>query len=211
MDFMLEKKMLRLGKILILLLIPFITNCNMKNIQDNNEDYEVYADEIVKNFAKEMKNEYGLLCIGSGGSMPHDVANIGVMFTIQKKMTSLEEARELEIAAIQKLLNHINNHQKIRPYLREYPFKYDRVRISISFTNENNEQYTDGSITYMYQARNKIFYKKAESCIAEGYQITDPDTNEVYTVPDKEDYKLIPYYDEPYEEALKKVKSLPKN
>jgi len=211
MDFMLEKKMLRLGKILIFLLIPFITNCKMKNIKDNNEDYEVYADEIVKNFAKEMKREYGLQCIGSGGSMPHDVAKIGVMFTIQKKVTSLEEARELEIAAIQKLLNHINNHQKIRPFLREYPFKYDRVRISISFTDENNQRYTDGSIVYMYQAKNKIFYCTAKEYIDKGYQITHPRTNEVYTVPDREATKLMDYYDEPYEKAVKKVKSLPKN
>ena len=211
MGFIQEKKMLRLGKFLILLLTPFITNCKMKNIQDNNEDYEVYADEIVRSFAKDMKKEYGLQCIGSGGSMPHDVAEIGVMFTIQKKVTSLEEARELEVAAIQKLLNHINNHQKIRPFLREYPFKYDRVSVSISFTNENNQRYTDGSIVYMYQARNKIFYKKAKEYIDKGYQITHPRTNEVYTVPDREATRLIDYYDEPYDEALKKVKSLPKN
>ena len=202
--------MLRLGKFLILLLTPFITNCKMKNIQDNNEDYEVYADEIVRSFAKDMKKEYGLQCIGSGGSMPHDVAEIGVMFTIQKKVTSLEEARELEVAAIQKLLNHINNHQKIRPFLREYPFKYDRVSVSISFTNENNQRYTDGSIVYMYQARNKIFYKKAKEYIDKGYQITHPRTNEVYTVPDREATRLIDYYDEPYDEAVKKVKNLSK-
>jgi len=145
------------------------------------------------------------------GGMPKDVEEIGVMFTIQKKVTSLKEARELEVVAIQKLLDHINNHQKIRPYLREYPFKYDRVRISISFTDENNQRNTDGSITYMFQAKNNLFYCTSEKYIAKGYQITHPRTNEVYTVPDREDYKLIDYYDEPYEEALKKVKSLPKN
>lgn len=203
--------MLKHVKLLIFLLIPFVTNCKIKNIQGNNEDYEVYADEIVRNFSKEMKREYGLQCVGSGGSMPHDVAKIGVMFTIQKKVTSLEEARGLEVAAIQKLLNQINNHPKIRPYLREYPFKYDRVRISISFTDKNNEQYMDGSITYMYQARSKIFYCTAKEYIDKGYQITDPETKEVYVVPDREDYKLMDYYDELYEDAVKKIKNISKN
>ena len=173
--------------------------------------YVKYVHEIVNEYIKEMEREHGLHCIGSGGGMPKDVEEVGVMFTIQKKVTSLEEARELEIAAIQKLLDHINNHPKIRPFLREYPFKYDRVRISISFTDKNNEQFTDGSITYMFQAKNNLFYCTSEKYIAKGYQITDPDTNEVYTVPDREDYKLIDYYDEPYEEAVKKIKSLPKN
>jgi len=92
----------------------------------------------------------------------------------------LEEARELEVAAIQKLLNHINSHQKIRPFLREYPFKNDRVEISISFTDENNQRYTDGRITRVSQVKNNLFYFTAKEYIAKGYQITDPDTNEVY-------------------------------
>jgi len=207
MDFTQEKKMLKHVKTLFFLIFFMVNSMNAKE----RPVYVKYVHEIVNEYKKEMKKEYGLQCIGSGGSMPHDVAEIGVMFTIQKKVTSLEEARELEVAAIQKLLNHINNHPKIRPFLREYPFKNDRVEISISFTDKNNEQYMDGSIAYMYQVRNKIFYKTAEKCIAKGYQITHPRTNEVYNVPDREDYKLIPYYDEPYEEALKKVKSLPKN
>ena len=199
--------MFRLDKVL------FILTFFMGNSMHAKERpvYVKYVHEIVNEYIKEMEREHGLHCIGSGGGMPKDVEEVGVMFTIQKKVTSLEEARELEIAAIQKLLDHINNHPKIRPFLREYPFKYDRVRISISFTDKNNEQFTDGSITYMFQAKNNLFYCTSEKYIAKGYQITDPDTNEVYTVPDREDYKLIDYYDEPYEEAVKKIKSLPKN
>ena len=199
--------MFRLGNVLFILTFFMVNSMNAKE----RPIYVKYVHEIVNEYKKEMKKEYGLQCIGSGGSMPHDVAEIGVMFAIQKKVTSLEEARELEVVAIQKLLDHINNHPKIRPFLREYPFKNDRVSVSISFTNENNQRYTDGSIVYMYQARNKIFYKKAKEYIDKGYQIKHPRTNEVYTVPDREATRLIDYYDEPYEEAVKKVKSLSKN
>jgi len=199
--------MFRLDKILFILTFFMVNSMNAKE----RPAYVKYVHEIVNQYIKEMEREHGLHCIGSGGGMPKDVEEVGVMFTIQKKVTSLEEARELEVAAIQKLLDHINNHPKIRPFLREYPFKYDRVRISISFTDENNQRYTDGRITRVSQARNKIFYRKAKEYIDKGYQITDPDTNEVYTVPDREATKLIDYYDEPYEEAVKKIKSLPKN
>ena len=207
LDFIQERKMFRLDKVLFILTFFMVNSMHAKE----RPVYVKYVHEIVNQYIKEMEREHGLHCIGSGGGMSKDVEEVGVMFTIQKKVTSLEEARELEVAAIQKLLDHINNHPKIRPFLREYPFKYDRVRISISFDDENNQRYTDGSIVYMYQARNKIFYKKAKEYIDKGYQITDPDTNEVYTVPDREATKLIDYYDEPYEEAVKKIKSLPKN
>ena len=60
----------------------------MVNSMNANERpvYVKYVHEIVNEYKKEMKKEYGLQCIGSGGSMPHDVAEIGVMFTIQKKL-----------------------------------------------------------------------------------------------------------------------------
>ncbi len=210
MVFIQEKIMHKCVKFLILLIIPFTISCKMKNNQDKNEDYEVYVDEVVRDFVKEAQKEYGLKCIGSGGSMPHDVAEIGVMFTIQKKITSVEEARELEVAAIQKLLHHINNHSKIRPFLREYPFHNDRVSISISFTDRKNHRYTDGRITRVHQARNRIFYCTAKEYLDKGYRVTDPETNEVLVVPDRKGSKLVDYYNEPYEEALKKIKSLPK-
>jgi len=207
MDFIQERKMFRLGNVLFILTFFMVNSMNAKE----RPIYVKYVHEIVNEYKKEMKKEYGLQCIGSGGSMPHDVAEIGVMFAIQKKVTSLEEARELEVVAIQKLLDHINNHPKIRPFLREYPFKYDRVEISISFTDENNQRYTDGRITRVSQVKNNLFYFTAEEYIDKGYQIKHPRTNEVYTVPDREATRLIDYYDEPYDEALKKVKSLPKN
>jgi len=78
----------------------------------------------------------------------------------------LEETLELEVVAIQKLLNHINNHPKIRPYLREHPFKNDRVSVAISFTDENNQRYTDGSIVYIYiRLEIKFFTKKQKNTL----------------------------------------------
>ena len=51
--------------------------------------------EVVDVFEKEMKEQYGLLCIGQGGGMPYDIEKIEVDFVYHHQVT-IEEARELE-------------------------------------------------------------------------------------------------------------------
>ena len=121
-------------------------------------EYEGYVNEIVRDFAKDMKSKYGLYCYGSGGSMPNDIEEIEVLFISYQKST-VEDARKMEVNAVEELLQRINAHDKIRPYLREYPFNQARVGISISFRTKNNERPIDGSVALVFLARNKIFYK----------------------------------------------------
>ncbi|MEI6241850.1 MAG: hypothetical protein WCP39_00400 [Chlamydiota bacterium] len=150
--------------------------------------YLQYANEIIRVFVNEIEKEYGFTCIGSGGGMAHDVEEISVKFMAYQR-ASIEQAREYEVNAIQKLLKIINSHDKIRPFLREYPFKANMLRVSISFGKKDNSPLTDGSVVFVFQARDKIYYNKAEP-------VTE---------------SLLDLYEEPYEEAVKIVKeNLPK-
>ncbi|MEI6241847.1 MAG: hypothetical protein WCP39_00385 [Chlamydiota bacterium] len=148
--------------------------------------YLQYANEIIRSFSNEIEKEYGFTCIGSGGGMSHDVEEISVQF-IAYRRASIEKARELEVKATEKLLRMINDHEKIRPFLREYPFKTYRVEVSIAFNKVDNSAFTDGSVAYVSKIRDKIFYYKATLV--------------------KED--LVKLYEEPYEEAVKIVKENP--
>jgi hypothetical protein len=156
--------------------------CTAKEKKEKAVDYEVYVDQVIHQFSKEMKKEYGFRCIGDGGRMPHDVEGISVDF-MSYQMVSIDEARKLEVFAIETLLRIINTHEKIRPFLREFPFKATRTRVSISFHQKDNTYFTNGSVAFVFQAKDKIYYDKTEA----------------------HSQDLVDLYEEPYETALKIV------
>lgn len=148
-----------------------------------NKPYLKYADQIIREFEKESAKEFKLVCSGNGGGMAHDVEEISVDFFAYRTAT-IEEARALEVAMTEKLLKKINENEKIRPFLREYPFKPERATVSVSFHKRDGSSYTDGSVAQVFQVKNRIFYSGA--------------------YPETEDYYDL--LEEPYEDALKLVK-----
>jgi len=185
-------------------------------------EYLKYVNEIVNEFEEEMKKEYGLHCCSSGGAMPHDVQEISVGFQIRKKPT-LEEAREMEVTAVKKLLHLVNNHKKIRPFLREYPFGPDRVGVSITFCNDKWDHHNDQSVTLIFTARGRIFYRGSEIRMekpllpVDYLKIKDPqDPEQCRRAIEERDKKVeklplvsqeyfVPILDESFEEAIKIV------
>jgi len=179
--------------LLLILLLPFIISCNIETKE--RAPYIEHVHEIMRVFANEMREKYGLRCCGGGGSMPYNVETIIVKFILLKK-TTLEEARVIEVNAVERLIELVNNHEKIRPHLAEYPFNSSRIKISISFNDKSGLHYTDGSITYVSLIKNKIFFDKAEKVTRKKLSGETYETN-----------KLITLLKEPYEVALEKVKN----
>ncbi|MBS0629927.1 MAG: hypothetical protein JSS30_06895 [Verrucomicrobia bacterium] len=170
------------NKISLFIMSLIFLGCQMKEKEPEKESYVCYANQIINSFADEMKKEYGLHCSGSGGKMPFDVEEFMIGFALHRHAT-IEEARELEVAVTEKFVQTINANEKIRPFLRVYPFTPDRARVSIAFQKSNNRPYTDGSVALVFQVRNRIYYN------------ADSETSPT----------LISLMDEPYDEALKIV------
>lgn len=173
--------------------------------------YLKYVDEIVDDFVEQMEKKYELHCYGSGGSMPNDVEKINVLFACYKKST-VNDARKMEVNAIQELLKRINSHEKIRPYLREYPFCTTRVGITISFRTKTDGHPLDGSVALVSLVKNKIFYDSAEIQIEEPTPLSYMnEKNEVVKefIGGGPKEKLVPLMEENYEEALKIVGTTP--
>jgi hypothetical protein len=147
--------------------------------------YLRYVSEVISAFEKEMYRDYGLKCKGTGGRMPHDVEKITVNLFIYQNAT-VEQARELEVRAIERFAQIINAHEKIRPFLREYPFPSNRIDVSISFDKPKKKKTSslEDDVAFVFQAKGKIFYR--------AYNPENP-------------YLFQPIKDEPYEEALKIV------
>ena len=204
-----RKAMNRLVKLCFV--VFFILISGSKVMSEEEKEYVHYVNEIIRDFVREMERETGLGCIGSGGEMPHDVERIEVRF-VEYRSTTLEEARALEVKAIQKLLKKINEHEKIRPFLREYPFNHNRVGISLSFQTNRSGYYLDGSIASVYNARDRIFYRKAEKKLILSPPIYNGVTGEIES-PAEEVIRerLVKLMEEPYEDAVKIVSSTPQS
>ncbi len=196
---------------LVIAIFVLITGSNMSAKETKSPAYLKYVDEIVVDFVNDMEKKYKLHCYGSGGSMPNDVEKIEVLFISYTKAT-INNAREMEVRAIQDLLQRINTHEKIRPYLREYPFCINRIDVSISFRTKTDDWPLDGSVASVFLAKNKIFYRSAEIQIEEPVPfIYTNEKNEVVKelVGGGPNEKLIPLMEETYEEALKIVGTTP--
>ena len=197
--------MIKYVRLIIFLITTLLTAPPVYYKESKSCDYLKYVDEIIEDFAKDMKTKYGLHCYGSGGSMPTDVEEIEAMFISYSHMT-VDEARKVEINAIQDLIRRINSHEKIRPYLREYPFHQGRVGVSISFRTKTDDRPFDGSVALVFLARNKIFYKAAEMKMSAPIPLTRINKNNEWTTevqPGELKETLIPLLEETYEEALK--------
>ena len=175
---------IRSNSLIKLLLFFFCFSLSAK--ENTEENYELYANKIVSSFARDMKKELGLVCIGEGGCMPHDVQKMSVDFIAYQRAT-VEQARELIVQATEKFIKAINANEEIRPFLRSYPIVEPfRAEVTIAFNQKNNRRYTDGSVSYAYQVKNKIFYRKEDPSSPRG---------------------LSPLFEETYEDALKIVQS----
>ena len=75
-------------------------------------DYEKIADQITKRTAKKLEQQNKLCLIGIGGQMMNDIQLMRMCFHLYREVT-LEEARELVIAAANEYLSDINNNEKI--------------------------------------------------------------------------------------------------
>ncbi|MBS0628184.1 MAG: hypothetical protein JSS09_08245 [Verrucomicrobia bacterium] len=147
-------------KLLLFICLFFITGALVAERKDyTREEYAFMSrsvHEIVDVFEKEMKEKFGLVCIGQGGSMPYDIQSIGVDFVVHRQMT-IEEARELEIRSTERFIEIINSHEAIRPYLRDYPWDHNRAEVMISFNQENGDDYSQG-IRLIFIAKEKVLY-----------------------------------------------------
>ncbi len=165
----------------IVLILPFGISLNAK--EDDHPAYTRYAREIRQIFIKQVEKEFGFHCETVGGSMPYDVEEISVKFSVDSAAT-VEQARELEVVLTEKFVKIINAHEKIRPFLREYPFPSSRAIVLLRFYNPPKKQSEIELVDFVYQAKSSIYYRAKN--------IDNP-------------YVYHSVYEEPYEEALKIV------
>lgn len=160
----------------------FFIACTFLSLSAEEFDYRAHADKITQRFIAEMKQEFSLDCDGMGGSMPDDLQSIEVSFVAYRK-GSIEEAREIEVKAIQRLTALINEDEKLQPYLRTVPFPTRGIEISLSFDQRNGAFYP--GLSFISHINGILRYKK-----------NDPKTD-----------RFVLIHQESFEEAVKILES----
>ena len=156
-----------------------------RKVPKNRPDVK-YVHQVTNTFLKIAKKEFGVTCGAVGSGMPSDVESITVYLSIKKKGT-VEEGRDLFVKLKERFVEVVNQHKKLRPYLREYPFTPARAHLLLSFCDKGEIINKDGSVAYVCMGRDKKIY----------YDDGNPDrSNEQKSL-----------FIESYEEALKIVKT----
>lgn len=127
--------------------------------------FEDELNQILTSFKKEMQKKYGLLFESSGwmiaGKSTPDITEIRAKCTYLYPL-SCEEARALILLATEKLLTTLNNSETLRPYLKEYPFSANRLKLRMLFRKEKlfvgDVPYYDGSMESAVLSGNFITY-----------------------------------------------------
>ena len=148
------------------------------------EDYEKLANKITTRTANRLENEKRLILIGTGGQMMDDIQMMYMGFQFFHPI-DIKSGRDLLICAVNQYLKAINNDEKTRPYLHQYPFTADNIKIDIWIRNPNGTRVTLEKICYI-SASNGIL---------------------TYYLDDPEKYSRKTLHQETYEEALNAVKT----
>ena len=155
-------------------------------------DYCKLANRIVSNYSRELAKERDLFLIGSGGAMMDDIKEINV-FYVSFRALNVREARKQYIEVSEEFLKKINQNEKIRPYLHNYPFIFKNLDLKIMFKNKNKSFQDEGDVALIFPARNhnifyegydsekKDFYSLHSETYEEALQIVREEANQIYT------------------------------
>lgn len=95
------------------------------------------SDRIVGEYLEEVKNKYDLHCVANGGGFLDKVNEIVIYFSATGPKTEVE-LREILVMITEDLLERYNRDEKIRPYLKNYPFT--SANLSMGVTLKDNQQ-----------------------------------------------------------------------
>lgn len=145
-------------KYFIGIIFLFFISCS-SNYQITED--EKLVDAITAITAKKLQAGKNLILIGTGGSMMDEVKMLAMSFQFFKEI-EIEEARNLTVSAVKEYLAEINNNQKIRPYLSNYPFEPKNVEILIWVRKPDGSAPKSGNLDFIAAVDGLIKYYTTE-------------------------------------------------
>ena len=135
--------------------------------------YEKHVDLLLYNFSKEAYEKWNLYCCKYGGKMVNGIEEFAIKFVTDKR-TPLEKARVLHIAVTERFNELINSDPVLRPDLKEYPLPIRHTKVYISFKERNGCYYEDGTVAYVNQENDTIYYSTEPPTVFENIPLHPP-------------------------------------
>ncbi len=148
-------------------------------------NYVKMSERIVKRYNKEVAKPKKLYLSGSGGAMMNDIQRVILNFQ-SCELLNINEARTLYVEMMEDFLSRMNENEKIRPYLHDYPFGVDNFDLMIGFEDSKHKITGDGHVALLFIGRN-------QELLFEAY---DQQAGKFYTL-----------HREPYVESLRIVRA----
>ena len=130
---------------------------------------EAAMDEIFLEYSSKIWIQRGLECRSIGGKMNNGVEEIGARFYLVQSV-SQEEAREIAVYIVETLLEILNQHENIRPYLNPYPFQHQQLKFELLFTSNKYTRNREGISKVILD--NDLSYFK-EMCVFCGNEVVE--------------------------------------
>jgi hypothetical protein len=129
------------------------------------------ADRIIGNYVKEFVKPRGLLLTAYGGRMMNDIKEIEIRF-LSFDALDVSAARKLYVEMMEEFLHRINDCEKIRPYLHNFPFEVANINLTIGFEDCERKITSDGHVALMYIGKNQdLLYRGYSSDTEEFYSL----------------------------------------
>ena len=150
---------MRIINIITLCLLFFLGSCEMTGSQGYYiPESEQAVGALLSKIKRSLEEKYRIKAIGTSISMPGgDVRELGLDFQIQGPL-SREETREILIGLAHDFIAYVNSDERVRPYLKYYPFTVDNVDINLFFIDSKGYDLDDPYIGIAGIARGKLDY-----------------------------------------------------
>ncbi len=148
-------------------------------------DYCKMAERLADRYAIEFAQPRGLMLCRYGGAMMDDIQEVSLGFTSFIAL-SVDQARIYYVEMMEEFLCRINSDEEIRPYLHNYPFEEENIKLRIGFDDSQGKILSDGQVAQMGIVKDHKLY---------------------FAAYDSEKEKFYDLHEESYEEALKIVQN----
>ena len=150
-----------MNKFLLVICFLILLGCsNDIKLQDAHKisPKQKIVNQIRSRSAKFIEKEKGLKPCGTGAQMMYEVKMLALAFVYNKPI-DIDQGREFLVYAAETFIDIINEDERIRPYLYNYPFKPKNVEIRIFINNPDNSLVDAGKLCIISLIDNYCAYK----------------------------------------------------
>ncbi len=144
---------------LLLLVITslFLTGCAQR-LKHQPSEKEKLTNNILKKVSHKLKKENGLQPCGTGGQMMDEIVMLHLAFNYYLPV-DVEQGRKLLITAVNEFLAEVNSDEKVRPYLKNYPFMPHNIQIVIFIQNPDGSDVAPEQLRVISAMRGLLAYE----------------------------------------------------